>query len=122
MDQQIIFGDPVLTNSYNLRMRAVHANALVAVFPEDHWLAVLEIEHAVIAHAAFGKRIKRVIVEDIAVLVDLDKRDALVFRRGLYHRTQMFDVDIDRTRDKRRLAGNRQRKRIDRIVDGADRS
>ena len=121
MHQQIVFGDAVFADGHHFRMRAVHANPTVAVLAEDHRLAVLEIKHAIRAHASFGKGIKGVIVEDVAVLIDLDKRDAFVPGGGFDHAAQMFDVDVDRARHEGRLAGDGQRKRIDRIVDRAHR-
>jgi hypothetical protein len=69
---------------------------------------MLEVKHAIGTHRTFSEVIKRAIVEDVAVLVDLDKRDALVLRRGFNDRAEMFDVDIDRARDKRRLTRDRE--------------
>ncbi len=95
MDQQIVFGDAIFADGHHFRQGAIHANTAVAIFAEDHRLAMFEVKHAVRAHAAFGKRIKRVIIEDVAVLIDLDKRDAFVARARLHHGAQMFDVNID---------------------------
>src|SRR6266850_2525066 len=55
MNEQITFGDGVFTDGHHLRMRAVHANAAVPVLAENHWFAMLEIEHAIISHTSFGK-------------------------------------------------------------------
>ena len=56
------------------------------------------------------------IVEDVAVLIDLDEGDALVLRGRFDDRAEMFDVDIDRARNKRRFTRDRQRQGIDRVV------
>src|SRR6266850_1630224 len=61
------------------------------------------------------------IVKDIAVLIDLDKRNAFVFGRGVDHAAKMLDVNVDRTSHKRRLARYRQRQRVNRIVDSSHR-
>src|ERR1700754_2886579 len=108
MDQQIVFRDAVLADRNGFGMSAVHANALVALLAEDHRLAGFEIEYAVGTNSAFGEVVEGVVVEDVAVLVDLDERDALVPRGGLDYRAEMFDVDIDRARYERRLTGYRQ--------------
>src|SRR5436190_23073249 len=108
MYQQIIFSDAVLTNCHDFRMSAVHPNAFLTVLAEDHGLAMLEIEHAIGANSAFGEIVKRAIVEDVAVLIDLDKRHALVFRGSFHDPAEMFDVDIDRARHEGRLTRYRQ--------------
>ncbi len=87
-------------------MRAIHPNSFVTVFAKDHRFAVLEIEHAIRPHAPLSKLIESVIVKDIAVLIDLDEGDPLVFGRGLYYRPEMFDIDINRARHKGRFAGD----------------
>jgi len=69
---------------------------------------VLEVEHAVGADGAFREVIEGAVVEDVAVLVDLDERDALVFRGGFNDLAEVFDVDVDRARDEGRLAGDRE--------------
>ena len=40
-----------------------------------------------------------------------------MLRRATQHHAQVFDIRIDRTRDERRLASDRYRNRVDRIVD-----
>src|SRR5215212_5848279 len=119
VDEQVVFSDAVFTDGHHLGMRTIHANTLVTILAEYHWLAVLEVKHAVGADAALGKVVEGVVVEDIAVLVDLYERDAFVLRRCIHHRAKMFDVDVDRARYKGRLTRDRQRQGIDRIVDGA---
>src|SRR6266850_8430667 len=58
------------------------------------------------------------VVEDIAVLIDLEKRDAFVLRGRFDHRAEMLDVDVDRSSHEGRLTCDRQRERINRVVDG----
>jgi hypothetical protein len=53
---------------------------------------------------AVGEVIEGAVVEDVAVLVDLDERDALVLRPPASARSEMLDVDVDRARDEGRLA------------------
>src|SRR5207244_8769282 len=99
-------------------MRTAHANPLIAILAEDHRLAMFEIEHAVSTHTAVGKVIKCVIVKDVAVLIDLDERDAFVFGGRFDYAAEVFDVDVDGARDEGGLAGNGQCKWIHRVGDG----
>ena len=66
---------PIVTTS---GWRPSQADALVAVLAEDHRLAVLEDEHPVLADLAVGEVAPGAVVEDVAVLEDLDERRALV--------------------------------------------
>ena len=47
MNQQVAFGNSILTDGDDFRMSAIHANSHVAILAEDHRLAVLEIKHLV---------------------------------------------------------------------------
>jgi hypothetical protein len=55
---------------------------------------VLEIEHAIRTNSAFGEVVERAVVEDVAVLVDLDERNPLVLRGGFYNRAEMFNGEM----------------------------
>src|ERR1044072_4266694 len=105
----------------DLGARTVHTDAVVAVLAEDHRLAVLKIEHALGAHRPLGEGLERAVVEDVAVLVDLDEADALVLGRRLDYRIETLHVDVDGAPDKGRLACYRQRERRDGVVDDAHR-
>src|SRR5687768_3788093 len=72
--QDIGFGDSVLADRDYFGMRAIHPNPLIAIFAENHRLAVFEIEHFVLSHAALSKVIESAVVKDVAVLIDLDER------------------------------------------------
>src|SRR5258705_10655345 len=58
------------------------------------------------------------VVEDIAVLVDLEKRNAFVLRGRFNHRAEMLDVNVDRSSHDGCLPCDRRRKGINRVVDG----
>jgi hypothetical protein len=77
--QEIVFGDAVFADLNNFRMSPIHSDSHVSILAKDHRLTMFEIEHAIGSHCALGKVIECVVVEDVAVLVDLDKRDAFVF-------------------------------------------
>ena len=107
-DQQVVLSNAIFTDCHDFRQRAVHPYAPVAILAKHHWLAVFEIQHAIGTNRTFSEMIERVVVKDVAVLVDLDKRNALVLRSRFNHRAEMFDVDIDRTGHKRRLTRDRE--------------
>ena len=60
----------------------MHADAFVAIFAEDHGLAVLELDDVFAARVAFGEREPCAIVKNIAVLQNFDKRGAAMRGRG----------------------------------------
>ena len=97
---------PIVTTS---GCRPVEADALVAVLAEDHRLAVLEDEHPVLADLAVGEVAPRAVVEDVAVLEDLDERRALVAAGPLERVLEVLGVGVDRAGDERRLGGEGDR-------------
>src|SRR6267378_613495 len=98
MHQEIIFCDAILADGNNFRMGAIHTNTAVSILAEDHWLTVLKIKHAIHSYTSLGKGIEGVIVKDVAVLIDLNKRNSLVFGCCFDYASQMFDINIDRAR------------------------
>src|SRR5205085_3889109 len=101
--------------------RPLHADAFVAVLAEDHRTPVLKIQNAFGSRGAFGEGVERAVVEDVAVLVDLDEGDALVAGRRLDDRPEVFDVNVYGARDEGRLRGDGERERVDRVVYDAHR-
>ena len=71
---QVGFRDPVLAERHDLELDPVHADAAVAVLAEDERLAVLEEDGVVVAHVLLGEGLPGAVVEDVAVLQDLDER------------------------------------------------
>ena len=95
---------------------------LSRVLAEDHRLAVLEEEHAVGAHFLGGELLEGAVVEDVAVLVDLDEGGAVVLRGALQRRHQVVRVDVQRARDEGGLGAERDAERVQRVVDRAERA
>ena len=68
-----------------------------------------------------GDRRERAVVEDVAVLVDLDERRPLV-RVGTAERLRhVLAVHVVRAGDERRLCAESQRQRVEGLVDRAER-
>jgi hypothetical protein len=106
VEQQVILGD-ALTQLDDLGIHAVEANTLVAVLAEDQRLAVFQLDRGLGLGLAIGGVVERAVVEDIAVLVNLDERGTTVLGGALQHRAQVLDVCIDRTGDERPFATDR---------------
>src|SRR5690606_16918354 len=59
----------------------VQADAVLIVLTEAQRLAMLEVDHLVLANVLFSEGGERTVVENVAVLIDLYERDALVLSR-----------------------------------------
>ena len=99
MDEQVRLGDAVLAELDDLGPQAAQPDALVAVLAEDHRLAVLEVQHPVLADVPVGERAPGAVVEDVAVLEDLDERRALVEAGRVERLLEVLGVGVHRARD-----------------------
>src|SRR2546422_4222160 len=82
--QQILFRDAV-PELHNLELEALQADAFFAVFPEDERLAVFQLNHLLAARVFVREVFPGAVVEDVAILEDLDVRGASM-RGGLAQR------------------------------------
>src|SRR6516164_617104 len=94
---------------------------LGAVRAEPDRLTVLQPDQPGIARVRLLQRRERVVVEDRAVLVDLDERSALVVRGGPEHAREVLAVGVDRPGHEAGLRAERQRDRVERGVQRAER-
>ena len=118
--EQIFFGDAVAELD-DFELEAIQANALVAILAEDERLAVFELDDVLAARVFFRERFPRVVVEDVAVLQNLDVGGAFV-RGGFFQRVfQVLLKNVDGARDKRGFRADGQRNRIERAIGGAER-
>src|SRR5579862_9324350 len=98
VDEKIFFGDAVAELAA-FEFEAVEANALVAILAEDERFAVLELDHVLAARVPFGESLPGAIVEDVAILQDLDVGRALV-RGGFFQGfLQVLLKNVDGARD-----------------------
>src|SRR4051794_26244260 len=95
-------------------------DAVLAVGAERDWLAVADIDEPLLG-ALLAKRVERAVVEDRAVLHDLDQRGATMCGGTPQHLTQALAVGVQRPADERRLGAERQRHRVERVVQRAHR-
>ena len=95
------------------------SNQATAPAGESDRLAMHQ-RNGVIAGVAAIEGVERAVVEDRAVLVDLDQCGAAMRRRGQY-RGEVLAVGVDRARHERRFGAQRQGDRVERVIDRADR-
>ena len=107
------FSPRVTTSSF----RPLRRMPLLRDLAEDHRLAVLQPEHRVVTQGLVGGVLEDVVVEDHAVLIDLDERRALVSGRSAESLDHVFGVNVHRPRDERGLGGQRDGKGPQWIVD-----
>jgi hypothetical protein len=86
-----------------------HPNAAIVLFAEHQRFAVVEFDHGVVADASVGEHLKCVIVEDVAVLIDLDKRNPFVVHCALDDHLKMRRKCVNRPADERRLGSKSYR-------------
>src|SRR5215510_15424449 len=77
VDNQIRFCR-VIAELDHLQVLISHPDSAIAPFSKYEWFAVLELDHAIILDIASHEHFKGSVVEDIAVLIHLDERYALV--------------------------------------------
>src|SRR5262249_48896072 len=77
VNEQVINRDTAAQSDY-LRIKAVQANAFVAVLAEDQRLAMLQVQGAVRFNTLIGGVFENAVVENLAVLINLDESGALV--------------------------------------------
>lgn len=118
VEQQIVFGD-TCAKLNDFGHQAVEANAFVAILAKDHRLAMFEDKQIVVFGFAIGGILPCTVVEDVAVLVDLNEARALVHRGSMERVSQVLGVEVDASRDEGGFGSNRYRERAERIVDAA---
>ena len=119
MYEQVFLPHPVFAyHGYGGFHPAQH-NALAAALSETNRLAMLQADPILIAQGAVAKALQHVVVEDNAVLQDLDEGRPPMARRRLDRLAKMRLVGDYRAGDKGRFGGQRDFDRMDRLLDGA---
>ena len=80
VEQQIVFGNP-FAQLDDFGLQAVQTNALVAIFAKNQRLAMLQFQRRVRLGVAILGVFPGTVVEDVAVLIDLDERGAADVRQ-----------------------------------------
>ena len=97
-----------------------HAAGIVRA--EDDLLAVAEIDAVLIPGVAGSQWQERLVVEDVAVLVDLDERRAVVVGARPQDLGRVLAIHVDGPGDECRLGAEGQADRVERVVDRAHRA
>ena len=120
VDEHVLFGQAVAELD-DLQVGAVHPEAPGALGTEDQRLAVLALDGGVLLRALLRRVEPRLVVVDVAVLVDLDERRPAMAGGPDHRLFQVLDVDVDRTGDERASAADGEGQRVDRVVRRAGR-
>lgn len=96
-------------------------DTLGQVAAEPDGLAVLQPDHGLLGLLLVLEGVEGAVVEDVAVLVDLDQGRALVGGGLAQHLRQVLAVGVDRPGHERRLRADRQRHRVEGRVQRAHR-
>jgi len=120
----IVYGQRVLTNLGHLDHGEgpglrIPDDAEVAVDTETDLLAMSQRDDRISRRGGLLDRIESPVVEDRAVLVDLDQRAAAVRGSRPQHSCQVLSVRVDGPRNKGCLGAERERDRVERIVQRA---
>ena len=100
---------------------AAEAQPLALARAEPDRLAVLQPDQQVTTGRRVLYRPERLVVEDRAVLVDLDERRSPVIRRGPQHAGEVLAVGVDRAGHEPGLGADGERQRVERGVQRAER-
>lgn len=117
MDEKVGFGDPVLSDDNHLGLAVVETDALVPISAKDQRLPVLDLDGVLGHRVLLGRVEPRLVVEDVAVLVDLDKRSPLVRDATLVDLVHAFHVHVDTACDEGASGSDRDGDWVDREVD-----
>ena len=99
----------------DLQLEAGLHHAVLAALAERDRLAMADINHTFLG-AVLAQRVERAVVEDRAVLKDLDKRRTTMRSRGPQHLREALAVRIQRPSDECRLRTQCHRYRVEREV------
>ena len=103
------------------RGAAAKPDPLFVVRAEADRLLVLETDLVLGFVLLAGDEVERTVVEDVAVLVDLDERRAAVRGGRFQDARQMLPIDVQRARDEGGLGSERQRDGVEGPVERAER-
>src|SRR3954452_19233780 len=92
-------------------------DTLLQVGPEPDRLALLEADDGAVARLRLLQHVEGAVVEDVAVLQDLDERGAAMLTRRAQHRGQVLAVRVDGASDEGGFGAEGERDRVERRVD-----
>jgi hypothetical protein len=95
----------------------VHHDTELLLATEANRLAVLEVDQHVGPGVFVEDRVERTVVEHVAVLIHLDERGTRVLVRACEHLDHVLAIHVVRAGDEARLRTDRDRDRVERVVE-----
>src|SRR5229473_4622096 len=120
MHHEILLRDAV-AELHDLGPLPVHPNTLLAILAEDQRLAMLEHQLMIGLDLLVRHIVESAVIENIAVLQNLDERGPTMGMRALEHLALMLLLDVHRAGDEAGAGTERERDRIKRIIDRSGR-
>src|SRR5260370_30747091 len=99
VNDEVGLGDAIAERNHFDVAIGFPADALVAVLPENQWLAMFELDDVLAARIFFGYGEPRALIEDVAILQNLDERGTLMRRIVFQSFFQVRLEDGDRAWD-----------------------
>src|SRR5690606_23711152 len=121
MNPEIIGGETFIKVDY-LRIESIEPYALVTCCAEDEWLAIFEEQCFLRLRSFLCEYFEGPIVEDVAILIDLEEGSTFMLIRPDQHRLQVFRIAIHCSRYKRSIGSDCKSERIEWMIDASERS
>ena len=117
MNHKIVFGYPIFTEPDDLGPTVGEADSVITIGSKDQWLPVSQNYRGACPGVLLGRVEPRLMIEDIAVLIDLDERHAGMSRTTGHHRLQEFGINVKTPRDEGALRREGYRNGIQRCIE-----
>src|ERR1700754_4598076 len=119
MNPQVIFAYSI-PKVHNSRLKTLQPDALIPLCPKDQRLTLFKEQGLHWLGTLFGKDLKSPVIEDITVLIDLEKGGPPVGLAAKQHLLQMFRVPVHGAGYKARISPHSKCKGIERMIDAAE--
>src|SRR5580658_6170161 len=121
VDDEIFFGHAV-AQSHDFGALTVHPNTLVGILAEDERFAVAQNQLMIGLDLLVTDIVEGAVVEDVAVLENLDEGGAAMSVGPFDHIAKVLDLNVHRTGDEGGMDAEGDGDRIEGEINGADRS
>ena len=118
MDHAVTLGE-LATELDHLELAVGETNATIPIRPEDDRLAMNAFNRVLRAAVLLGCVEPHLVIEDVAVLVDLDETRAPVGRTTLHEGGEVLGIDVDPAGDERGVGAEGERQRVQGGIDRA---
>jgi hypothetical protein len=119
--EQVALGHTTGSERYGAGAAVDDHHTLVSVLAEDEWLAIDQVDGVVRAGVLLGGIEPRLMIEDVAVLIDLDEGASFVSGGAFHGRDQHLGVDVDASGHEGAFGGQRDGERVHWLVNRTQR-